>query len=83
MALTLALVESWLSFTSSRVISHTSVTCSERGNTSQLPIATEETLQLPAGTQETLFSYLHVRYTRESLPLHPPIRRIFSFNQNK
>jgi hypothetical protein len=24
-----------------------------------------------------------VRYTRESLPLHPPIRRIFSFNQNK
>jgi hypothetical protein len=27
--------------------------------------------------------YLIVRYTRESLPLHPPIRRIFSFNQNK
>jgi hypothetical protein len=24
-----------------------------------------------------------VRYTRESLPLHPPIRQIFSFNQNK
>ncbi len=24
-----------------------------------------------------------VRYTRESLPLHPPIRRIFSFNQKK
>ncbi len=27
--------------------------------------------------------FLSVRYTRESLPLHPPIRRIFSFNQNK
>ncbi len=25
----------------------------------------------------------YVRYTRESLPLHPPIRRIFSFNINK
>jgi hypothetical protein len=24
-----------------------------------------------------------VRYTRGDLPLHPPIRRIFSFNQNK
>jgi hypothetical protein len=27
--------------------------------------------------------YIIVRYTRESLPLHPPIRRIFSFNINK
>jgi hypothetical protein len=25
----------------------------------------------------------HVRYTRGDLPLHPPIRRIFSFNLNK
>jgi hypothetical protein len=24
-----------------------------------------------------------VRYTRGDLPLHPPIRQIFSFNQNK
>ncbi len=33
------------------------------------------------GRESTVYST--VRYTRESLPLHPPIRRIFSFNLNK
>ncbi len=42
------------------------------------------THEVPLYALGTTVPYVRgVRYTRESLPLHPPIRRIFSFNINK